>query len=117
MNNIACECSENERLLILRGLRYLTVYQNNQILYNLMIQSEMFVPNLFNLLQNQHISFSTRAETLWILTNLACENYVANKMIENWSAHQVIVNLFSNNIIKDNEKDPQLSEIELNFLE
>ena len=74
-----------DRLLMLRGIRFLTVAAGNDYkIQEMLLFSDDLIVKLFTLLQgeNSHqLSFQEKSECLWVLTNLACEAQVCFKML------------------------------------
>lgn len=101
MNNINQECSEMERLRLLEELKDLTVDMASSNMYDMMVNSDVLVPNLMQLVNNVKTSYSCRVLALWILSNLACEATVCSKMSSQWNGILVIDSIFKNFFIRD----------------
>ena len=112
----------SERLLMLRGIRFLTTTSLDYRLTDILINSEELVIKLFALLQDTdqfQMSFQEKSECLWILTNLACDQAVCFKMLTQWHVYPLIQTLFSQYFVREAETTPStsLDEFELAFLE
>lgn len=99
---------------MLRGLRYLTVTCQDYRLQNILNESDELLVKLLNLLHGE-LSFVEKSETLWILTNLACEGHICYKLLAEMNIYIVISALFQDHFVKEHAVD--LNEMELAFLE
>lgn len=113
----------SERLLILRGIRILTMSKSlDYKLQEILISSDELLGRLVMLLSEENPdfqpSFAEKSECLWILTNLACEGTVCFKMLTQYQFYGLIQNIFTAHFVRPQETKPEpLEAPELAFLE
>lgn len=109
-----------DRLLMLRQLRQLTLNQEDYKLYEIMKQSGDLIQKLLSFVADQAMNptLMEQSESLWILANLACEPECSYKLLAEYDAYSVIMSIFQGSYIHQGEQNPPpLTETELEKLE
>lgn len=86
---------DQDRELWLESLRYMTVHKHEEPMFVSFVSNPATIPNILNIIKNacsgtQNTTTKILKESLWILTNLACERQIPDVLIEQYQVFQIM---------------------------
>lgn len=88
--------------MTLSSIRMVTTGAEKDALYEAVKKSPTVMSKIVSLIMHPHVSLICKAESLWIMTNLTCFSDLAAKMIENYNAFSMILELFKHYYFNEN---------------
>jgi hypothetical protein len=86
--------NNDERLMLLKSIREMTITVNDNIPYKEIVENRTLVSKTLSLLKNHDVSIACKSESLWILTNIACEPKKVAMLINEFEVFSIIQAVF-----------------------